>query len=72
VITFASIVEDGGLAARRRIDDIWDLLAYVGRYGHQNAEFFMARPLQSLTKFADALGRRLEKEDVLARVAEDR
>lgn len=53
-----------------RLLGIWDLLAYAGRYGHQSMESFMNRPLIHLTRFTDALGRRLSKEDELTQHTE--
>jgi len=49
-----------------RVDDreqlIWDRVAFIGRYGHQSAEWQLTRSLDELKMFAESLNRLLAEE----------
>jgi hypothetical protein len=51
----------------------WKLIAFVGRYGHQQATDLLGRPLSrgELGKLADALDEILKEESAESRIATD-
>ena len=47
---------------RERVESIWELVAFCGRYGHQSIGDLLGMPLIELTHFAHALQRLIERE----------
>jgi hypothetical protein len=47
---------------RERVDSIWELVAFCGRYGHQSIGDLLAMPLAELSQFSRALQRLIERE----------
>jgi hypothetical protein len=47
---------------RERVDSIWRLVAFCGRYGHQSIDVLLSLPLAELTRFAEALQGLIERE----------
>ena len=47
---------------RERVESIWSLVAFCGRYGHQSIGDLLAMPIAELTQFARALQRFIERE----------
>jgi hypothetical protein len=45
-----------------RTQNIWDLLAFVSRYGHQSVSELLAMPVKEVAQFADALQRLMDRE----------
>ena len=41
---------------------IWKLVAYCGRYGHQQAELLMHWPLSQVRQFADGVAELMREE----------
>ena len=47
---------------RERVESIWELVAFCGRYGHQSIGDLLAMPLAELTQFSRALQKLIERE----------
>jgi hypothetical protein len=45
-----------------RVESIWDLVAFCGRYGHQSLGHLLDMPLVELGQFSRALQRLIERE----------
>lgn len=50
------------MPVRERVDSIWELVAFCGRYGHQSIGDLLAMPLAELTQFSRALQKLIERE----------
>ena len=47
---------------RERVESVWELVAFCGRYGHQSIGDLLDRPLAELGQFARALQKLIERE----------
>ena len=47
---------------RERVESVWELVAFCGRYGHQSIGDLLGMPLAELSAFAAALQKLIERE----------
>ena len=47
---------------RERVESVWELVAFCGRYGHQSIGDLLTMPLAELGQFARALQKLIERE----------
>jgi len=47
---------------RERVESIWGLVAFCGRYGHQSVGDLLVMPLSELAQFSRALQSLIERE----------
>ena len=47
---------------QERTQNIWDLLAFASRYGHQSLQYLLAMPVNEVATFAEALQRLMNRE----------
>jgi hypothetical protein len=54
---------------QERLESMWRIIAFCGRYGHQDAQMLLRIPMGDLLAFARALGKLIGEEHDKSREA---